>query len=614
MSGQASHFSKAFIWILMGLLIVGLAGFGAVNFTGTARTLGTAGDQEITINDYARELQRELRALEAQTGQTLQMSQALDMGLDRTALARLMALASLDHEVASLGISIGDENLQREIVEIEAFHDINGQFDRETYRFALNQQGISEAEFEADLRAEAARTLVQGAIIGGIRMPPTMTDTLMQFVGARRSFTWAPVTRDMIEAAPQTPDEAALQAFYDDNIDLFTLPRTKRLSYVLLTPDMLLDEIALDEAALRARYDELEERFNRPERRLVERLVFPDESAATSAMAQLEVNGTTFEALVGDRGLEMADVDMGDVSRDDLGAAAQAVFDASSGEVVGPLPTDLGPALFRVNAVLAAQVTTFEEAAPELRDELAAARARRLIETRSQDIDDLLAGGATLEDLARETEMDLGQIDWTESNLEGVAAYDAFREAARAVQQDDFPAVAFLEDGGIFALRLEEELPPRPEPFEQARSRVRAAWAADRIQAALAARGDALAEELRAGATFDDLGLSARSETGLTRSAFVEGTPEGFMAQVFDMEPGAVSVISGDGVVVLARLDAALPPADTPDMARLRAAISQELDQTLAQEVFDVFVRDAQRRARPTFNQDAINAVHANFR
>lgn len=614
MSGQVNHFSKAFIWILMGLLIVGLAGFGAVNFTGTARTIGIAGDTEITIDDYARELQREIRAIEAQTGQTLQMNQTLEMGLDRTALARLVALASLDDEVANLGLSVGDENLQREIVEIAAFHDINGQFDRETYRFALNQQGISEAEFEADLRAEAARTLVQGAIIGGIEMPAIMTDTLMTYIGARRDFTWAPVTAEMLDAPVGSPTEADIAAYYEANTDAFTLPETKRLTYVLLTPEMLLDEVEVDEAALRTRYKELEDRFNTPERRLVERLVFADQEAAASAMAQLEVNGTTFEALVADRGLDLSDVDMGDVTRADLGAAAEAVFAAEPGAVVGPLATDLGPALFRVNGVLAEQVTTFEEAAPELRDELAADRARRLIETRSQDIDDLLAGGATLEDLAAETDMELGQIDWTAASFEGVAAYSEFREAAEQVTEDDFPAVAFLEDGGIFALRLEEVLPPRPEPLDQARDRVAAAWTAAQTQAALEARAEELAAELASGRSFEDLGLVASTESGLTRSAFVEGTPRDFMARVFEMDEGAVEVIAGDGVVTLARLDAALPPEESPDMARLRDAIAQELNQALAQELFDLYVRDAQLRARPQIDQQTINAVHANFR
>ena len=59
-------------------------------------------------------------------------------------------------------------------------------------------------------------------------------------------------------------------------------------------------------------------------------------------------------------------MDLGDVRKIDLGRAGDAVFAAAAGDIVGPLDSAVGPALFRVNAVLAAQETTFEEALPEL--------------------------------------------------------------------------------------------------------------------------------------------------------------------------------------------------------------------------------------------------------
>ena len=115
MAAGAKSLSKTFVWILMGLLMLGLAGFGATNLSGTVRTVAQVGDESISVDEYVRELQREIRAVEAQTGQPMQMSQARDLGLDQNALARLTALAALDNEVGQLGISIGDENLQQEI-------------------------------------------------------------------------------------------------------------------------------------------------------------------------------------------------------------------------------------------------------------------------------------------------------------------------------------------------------------------------------------------------------------------------------------------------------------------------------------------------------------------
>ncbi|MDW3184392.1 MAG: SurA N-terminal domain-containing protein [Roseobacter sp.] len=96
-------------------------------------------------------------------------------------MQRLIAQRALDHEAAQIGLSIGDENLRDRILEIGAFRGIDGAFDREGYRFALEQSGISEAQFETQLREEVARTLMQGAILSGVVMPDAFVDTLVNY-------------------------------------------------------------------------------------------------------------------------------------------------------------------------------------------------------------------------------------------------------------------------------------------------------------------------------------------------------------------------------------------------------------------------------------------------
>ncbi|SDW37555.1 peptidyl-prolyl cis-trans isomerase D [Ruegeria halocynthiae] len=613
MAAGMKNLSKTFVWILMGLLMLGLAGFGATSLTGTVRTVAQVGDESVTVDAYFRELQREIRAVEAQTGQPMQISQAHDIGLDQLALSRLIALAALDNEVGQLGISIGDENLQNEIVQIPAFQGVDGTFDREAYRFQLEQVGMSDTEFESDLRKESARTIVQGAVMGGVEMPRTLTDALSSFVLARRSFTVATLSADALESPVAEPTEDQIQTFYDENTDQFTLPRTKQLTYAILSPEMLLDTIEVDEDSLRRLYDQRAEQYFQPERRLVERLTYPNEEAATEALAQLEVGGADFEQLVRDRELELSDVDLGDVTREDLGDAADAVFAAEIDDVVGPLPSVFGPALFRINGSLAENNVSFEDAEPELREELAADRARRQIEAQAEDINDLLAGGATLEELVGETELELGQIDWTQQNDDGVAAYDGFRSVAEAVQEGDFPEVAFLEDGSIFALRLNEVLEPRPEPLESAQARVATAWTRAETAKALQNQANSVLTQLATDGDFTATGLPFRVENALTRTAFLEDAPVDFMTQVFELEPGELRVIPGNGTALIVRLEEELPPAETDEQRQMQDALAAQLDQALAQNIFDIYVRNARTRARPVLDQQALNAVRASY-
>ncbi len=611
MAAGMKQLSKTFIWILMGMLIVGLAGFGAVNFTSSASSVASVGDEEVSIGTYVRELQREQRALQAQTGQAVSMAQLSAFGLDRVVLGRLISLAALDHEAKDLGLSIGDENLIEELGSIDAFQGVNGAFDREAYSFALSNAGLSEKEFEEDLRREAARTIVQNAVLSGTKMPGILTETLTGFIGARRSFSYVQINAADIALTAQVPADAELQAFYETAQDQFMLPETKVITYAALRPSMLLDEVEIDEAALRQLFDDRSSQYQVPERRLVERLVFADDAAAASAKAQLETGGATFESLVDARGLTLQDIDMGDVTMGALGAAGTDVFAAQVGDVAGPLPSDLGPALYRVNGRLEAQITTFEQAMPDLREELASARTRRLVEAQAEDIDDLLAGGATLEELATESGLELVHIHWTDNASDGIAAYEGFRTAAAAVTAEDFPAVDFLDDGSLFALRLDEVLPERPEPFADARDKVLAAWQADRLSTALREQGEALLTQAES-AGFSE-GAEVKTETGLTRTAYIDTVPADLVTQVFEMEVGNFRLVQDAESAVAVRLDGILPPEASDDMNLLTQALQAQLDQALAQEMFQAYVQDVQARAEPRVDQQALNAAQANF-
>jgi peptidyl-prolyl cis-trans isomerase D len=605
--------SKTFVWIIIGLAMLGLGGFGASNLSGTIRTIGTVGDKQIDVGAYARQLGQEIRAVEAQTGEQLPFSRAQEIGLDQAVLGRLISERALDHEAAVLGLSIGDETLRDQIVDIPAFQGISGSFDREAYTFALERNGTSESEFETRLREETARTLLQGAMISGVVMPSSYVSTLLDYIGETRDFTWARLTSADLYAPLETATDDQLKTHFAENTADFMLPETKRLTYVQLSPDALIESIDIPEEDLRAEFEARVNKYNTPERRLVERLVYLDEEEANRAAAALEVAGTTFETLVDDRGLALADIDLGDVDRLSLDAAGETVFAANVGDVVGPLDTGLGPALFRVNGVLPAQVTTFDDAKPELQEILATDRARRLVSTMAQDFDDLLAGGATLEELADETDLEIGSIEWFDGNGNGIGAYVAFADAARVVTEEDFPQIENLEDGGVFALRLDELLPVRPPEFEQAREQLTASWENNQVESRLKEQVATLVPQLQSETDFAGLGLTATEESDQTRTGFVAGTPPSFMEDVFKMNIGDVSVVDSFGTVLVVRLDAINPTEENENADALSAQLQAQIEQSLARDLYNIYSRDAVQRAGQNIDPRSLAAVHVNF-
>ena len=442
---------------------------------------------------------------------------------------------------------------------------------------------------------------------------------MIAFAGERRGFSWATLDASQLDVPAGAPTEAQLTAWYEANPEDFTTPAAKRITLAALTPDMILDQVTVDEEALRAEYDARSAEYNTPERRLVERLAFANDAAAEAAIAALAAGETDFETLVTGRGLTLADVDLGDVSRADLGAAGEPVFAAEVGSVVGPYSSTLGPALFRVNGVLNAQNITFEEVRDDLAAELAPDRARRVIEAQASGIDDMLAGGATLEELAADTDMEMQTIDWSEEVDAGIAAYPAFRNAAAALQADDYPTLIELDDGGIFAMRLDEELPPRLLPLEEMREVALAGWQAEETMRLLRERADAIVAGY---ATTGDLaaeGLTVTEERNITRDQFIPGTAPGFLTRVFQMEPGDLAVIDGpvEGAgptVLIVRMDEILPAdQNDPGVTALRERLSESGRAGLAQDLFQAYVGQLQSQAGVRLDQAAINAVHTNF-
>lgn len=610
-----SSISRVFVWIIMGMVLIGLVGFGSFNFGGSATAIGKVGDQEIDANAYFRELNAEMRAYENATGQNITIATAQALGLDAQVLARVIAAAALDNETQKLGLSVGDRNLADQITEIDAFKNPAGQFDRDTYDFVLQQSGLNTAEFEESLRADVARTFLSTAVTDGLALPAAFTDTLYAYARETRDFTWAEVTASALEAPLPDPSDDEVTAFYEANPAAFTAPEERQITYAWLTLEDVIATIPADEDSLRATYEDRLDEFQTPERRLVERLVFGSEDEAQAAYDRITAGETSFDDEVLARGLTLADADLGEVTQADLGPEGALIFAMERPGLAGPIATNLGPALMRMNAVLAARETSYEEARDELAAEAAQDAAIRLLRNRAAEVDELLAGGATLEELASDEGMPVKEIAYFQGLEEGIAAYPEFREAALAAAEGDYPEVVELEDGSFFALRLEGITPATLKPLDEVRDAAAQGARALALTAALNARAQAMVAEFDAGESPASLGLTEVVEEGISRNGFIAGAPETMVEIAFKVAKDDWQVIeSVTGQIVVLRVDAITQPDQNSEEAvAVKTDYAARASQTLALDVQNAFAGALETQAGVVLDQAMINAVHTNF-
>lgn len=618
-SAKSGPITKFFVWAIIVMLVVGLGGFGLSNFGGSSQAVVTAGSRNVTVQEYYNALQGELRQISAETQQPATLAsvnelytQVYGQTLDQRVLDRLTLDAALDNEAAEMGISVGDTQVRDQLVGTPAFAGLDGSFDEDAYKETLARNNLNPRDYEASIRDEIARTLVQAAMVSGLNAGEAQVNAILNYEAQRRDASWIRLDETNLPEPLPTPTEEQLAAYHEANAATdFTTPRTKEITFVQLLPEMLFDTVEIDETALQELYDSRVDEFVVAERRLLERLVFGSQEEAEAAAARLESGEITFDALVEERGLDLSDLDMGDVLAADLEPdAAAAIFAMEAPGTTDALPSKFGPAIFRMNAILPERITTFETARPILRQDLAADRARRVIETLATDIDDLLAGGATLEEVAEETDMVLNTISWSDDQGAGIAAYVDFREAAAALSEDDFPEVMTLDDGGIFAMRLDGFTEPYVLPIDEVREKVIAGWEAQEADAALATYAEQLAAQIALGATAQDLGFEEMSESDLTRRSFVDAVPSDMVREIFAADAGTHLVLSEFGSTFLVFVtDVKAPDLENPDTIALQERIQTALTQSIAQDAYTAWARERLNAAGATRNQAAINGL-----
>lgn len=604
--------NQTLVWALLGLLILGLTGFGINGLSGgNVRSIGKVGDESIPVDTYARSYSNAVNTLSNQFGRTLSPSEIQAFGINQNVLSNVLSTAAVSNEANRLGISVGDQAVAQEIRATGAFSGIDGQFDKEAYEYALENAGVTAAQNEELIRKSAARSLVEGAIATGAVGNTSLSDLLLSFEREKRSFEWAALDNAWLSADLAAPLDEDLTAIYEASPEKYTAPLTREITYATMSPEDLEDEVTVSDEELLESYELQPDRFNKSARMDVDRIVFSTTQEAEDARAAIDAQTKSFDQVAADRGLEPEDAMMGQIEPQDVpSATSEVLFGQTEPGVYGPLDSDLGPALFRINGIFEAQSTPFEEAREELFAELAGEEARRMISDMLNDFDDLLAAGATLEELANDSQMTLGTISFSAENQDGIAAYQDFRTAAVEAQVGDFPELKVLDDGGIFALRVDEIKQPALRPFDEVKDDVIAEWERQETVRQLRSQADILKSQLETGTGFSSLQLDGNVVEDATRDTLDQAYPVEMIENLFTLDAGQVTVINGDDRVFIARLNEIDRfDGSTEEGAQMMTQVNELLANQRGSDIMTLFSDALQTQAGVSLNQAAINSI-----
>jgi peptidyl-prolyl cis-trans isomerase D len=386
-------FTGGFAIAILALIGVPFLFFGInYDFIGTSFAAKVNGE-DITSGQLELSYQQQLQ----QNPQLAQLPVEYRAQYRERVLDSLVRQRLIDQYLANAGYRISDAQVTAAVQRIPDFH-VDGVFDKDTYLSLLAQNGYDPTQFEESQRNGMRQDQLQRAVGATAIVTPAEYRRYLNLVAEQRlvslaTFTTDGVAEDFEVAADQ------ITAFYDDNTTLFLTSESADIEFIEIRRDEVSTAVDISEDVLQEYYEDSKSRYLQDEERQARHILilFDDDDAAAEAtaadiLARVQA-GESFEALATefskDGGTASNGGDLGTLTRSQLpGDLGGAIFSMQEGAVEGPIRSEFGFHIIRLDQIFERGPLPLDQVRGELLSELRdreADEAFRALERRMSD-------------------------------------------------------------------------------------------------------------------------------------------------------------------------------------------------------------------------------------
>jgi peptidyl-prolyl cis-trans isomerase D len=567
-----------------------------------SQDLITVGDTKIGPREYMRAQQDVLRAMSSQAGRSLSLQEARALGLDRRVMERLIGGAAVDAHARALHLAIGDTAILDEIMKDPAFKDPSGNFSPALFQQTLQAMGMNEQGYIDSLRERNLRRQILSTVGKVAAGPDVLVTALNNFNGETRTLRYVLVPQSAAGTIPDPTDED-LKRYYDNHRGKFTQPEYRKIGVLAATPETVKNEVQIKDSDVRAAFEASKDQLGTPEKRHVQQISFPDKAAADAAYQKIQ-SGTDFAAVAKEQGVSDADIDLGKVTRAELAdpAMGDAAFKLEQNKVSEPITGSLGSVvLLRVTEIEPGKSPSFEEAKADLEKKILKERASGAIFDLHDKIEDQLASGSKLSEIADKLKLNyvlIDQVDRQGKKPDGsTVTLPAQKDVLNAVFSTDVgvendPIDA--KDDGVIWYEVLGVIPEQLKPFDQVKDEATKDWKTEEVRTQLAKYTQDLVNSLSGGKSLEDVAKDLNQQVltsdPLKRDSITVNVLPAAVAQAFSLpEKGYGSAPSGveEGRIVF-QVDKVTPPPqlNPSETARLKQQIGQLIGEDVVAEYF----------------------------
>lgn len=375
--------------VLLVLIVPPFALFGIDYYfrdTGGGGALARFGDIRISDLEYSQELRkaqdRMREMMKNNPDPALLNSPQLKESVLNDLIARKVALA---HAYRS-GMTVSTAELQKIVGAVEAFRDESGRFSQTRYRQMLQGQGMTPVAFENDIRMNIVLEQLRSVTAGSGFLPESVVERLLKIGEQEREVSQ--VVFNPVDYRKQVKiSEADVEKYYEEHKNEFEIPERARLEYLVLSPDVVEHAAKVTDEELKNYYQANIERYRTPEERRASHILIlaaasasAEDKAKAKAQAedllkQIKSSPGKFAELAAKFSKDPGSAEKGG----DLGFFGRglmvkpfdaAVFALKVGELAGPVETQYGYHIIRLDAVKPSQATPFEAVKQQIVDEV----------------------------------------------------------------------------------------------------------------------------------------------------------------------------------------------------------------------------------------------------
>jgi len=518
--------------IMAGILIAILAGFavadirnfgsGDVGFAMSQNTLAKVGDQVITEREMSERMQRRLQQVRQQNPEAGYSSISSDFD---PMLAQLISERAALAFADKYGFSFSKKLVDGYIAQLPQAKGLNGQFSEQAYQTFLQRERLTDAQVRQLIVGDMLQRMVVTPVAANARVSVGVATPYASMLLESREGEAVAVPVESFKSGLR-PTDAQLQQFYAAKRARYTVPEQRVLRFATVGPEQVAN-VAASPEDVAAYYKANQASYAAKETRSISQVVVPDREAANAVAARAK-SGGTLAAAAAPAGSNAAVTSLQDQTRQAYSAVAgdavaTAAFSAPSGAIVGPIQSDFGWVVAKVDAVRSQGGKTLAQATPEISEKLTAEKRKQAIENVVDKLQTSIDEGGNFMEAAAAAKLAITNTPLIVASgaMRGNPAFKLPPQFAPAVKTgfeiapNDPPELVAMNEHGYVLVSPAQVVPASPAPLATIQDRVTADWIGEQALKRARAAADAIAAKAERGIP---LGQAAR-ESGATLPA-----------------------------------------------------------------------------------------------